>query len=453
VIRAGILLALVVGLVASARSFVPEGMTGDGGAMLALGFVLLAALQTGHVVRALGLPHLTGFLLCGAVFGPEILGLLTRDMVDDLALVKRVAVALIALSAGCELNLKQLRPRLRVVGINVAYSLLAGGVALFGLFYFLLPYLPFGTGLTTGQRLVVALVGANVLVARSPAVVMGIVAETRAAGPVTELALSVVVVADLAVVLAFSLTESLAGLSFASLGRSVGAFSVVGHILGSLGLGVILGALMAVFVQRIGRKIGLFIFALLFVIAEAGSALSLDPLLIGLAAGLFVENVSAVSGSAVVHETESASLPTYAIFFAVIGAEIHMHDFLAVAGWAVLAAVLRAGGFYVGIRAAAARHGLSPALWKPMYLGMLPQAGVALALALLVKTKFGDWGQGLSVLLFGTIVVNECVGPVLWRLALVRAGEAGRRDAPEPVGHARRASTVSMEIPKAEVRE
>jgi Kef-type K+ transport system membrane component KefB len=445
-IRAAILLALVAGLVASARSFVPEGVTGDGGAMLALGFVLLAALQAGHIFGALGLPHLTGFLLCGAFFGPEVMRLLTPDMVSDLALVKRVAVAMIAMSAGCELNLKKLRPRLRVVGATAAYGFLIAGGMLFAFIYFLLPELPFAAGFSVGQKVVVALVAANVLVALSPAVVMGIVAETRAAGPVTELALSLVVLADLIIVLTFSATDSLARLAFPALGTGGGAISVVGHVLGSLGLGVVLGALMAVFVQRIGRKVGLFVFALLFVIAEAGSSLHLDPLLIGLAAGLFVENVSAVSGSAVVHETEAASLPTYAIFFAVVGAEIHMRDFFAVAGWAALAALIRAAGFYIAIRITAVRHALPAALWKPYYLGMLPQAGVALALALLVKTKFGAWGEGLAVLLFGTIVVNETIGPILWRFALVRAGEIGKRDAHVPMPHARRASTVSAEM-------
>jgi Kef-type K+ transport system membrane component KefB len=449
VIRAAILLALVAALVAAARSFVPEGVTGDGGAMLALGFVLLAALQAGHIFHSLRLPHLTGFLICGAIFGPEVMGLLTPEMVGDLALVKRVAVAMIALSAGCELNVKQLAPRLRVVGSTALWAFLIGGLALFAFIYAILPQLAFAAGFDPWQRAAVALVGANVLIALSPAVVMGIVSETRAAGPVTELALSLVVLADLIIVLTFSASDTIARWAFPDLGSGGGAVSVVGHILGSLGLGVVLGALMAVFVQRIGRKVGLFVFALLFVMAEAGGALHLDPLLIGLAAGLFVENVSAVSGSAVVHETESASLPTYAIFFAVVGAEIHMRDFLAVAGWAALAALLRAACFYVAVRIVAVRKQLGPELWKPYYLGMLPQAGVALALALLVKTKFGAWGEGLAVLLFGTIVVNETLGPVLWRMALVRAGEVGRRHIPD-APHARRASTVSMEMEKAE---
>ena len=441
-IRSFILLMLVAALTLSARSFLPEGMDGGGGAILAFGFVLLAAIQTGHIFHALHLPHLTGFLLCGAVFGPEVLGLLTPSMVHDLAVIKRVAVGLIALSAGCELNLRELRPRLKVVGSIAALGTLVAGALVWTFLYFLLPYMQWAAGMDATQRAVVALLGANVLVALSPAVVIGIVSETRAAGPVTEMALSLVVLADLIVVLTFSLTDAIAHSAFPLLATTGGAASLAAHILGSLAVGALIGVVMAVFIARVGRKVGLFVFGLLFVVAEAGGAWHLDPLLVGLAAGLFLENVSAVSGHTVVHETESASLPTFAVFFATVGAEIHLHAFIAVAGWALAAAALRALGLFVALRLTVWKYKLEPTLWKRLYLGMVPQAGVAIALAILVATKFGPWGEGLAVLLFGTIVVNELIGPVLWRGALIRAGEVGKRDsALAGPGAARRAST------------
>ncbi len=446
-IRAAILLALVAALTVSARSFLPEGMEGGGGAILAFGFVLLAAIQSGHIFNALRLPHLTGFLLCGVIFGPEVLGLLTPAMVKDLSVIKHVAVGLIALSAGCELNLRALKPRLAVVGSISVLGALVAGAMIWTFLYFLLPEMGLTAGMSSGERAIVALVGANVLVALSPAVVIGIVSETRAAGPVTEMALSLVVVADLLVVLSFSVTESIAGLVL-PISSSGSAVSLASHIVGSLAVGALLGVVMAVFINRVGRKVGLFVFGTLFVVAEAGGVFHLDPLLVGLAAGLFLENVSSVSGHLVVRETEAASLPTLAVFFATIGAEIHLHAFLAVVGWAVLAALVRALGLLIGLGITVKRHRLEPGLWKPLYLGMLPQAGVAIALALLVATRFGAWGQELSVLLLGTIVVNELIGPVLWRRALIGAGEVGRRAL--PTGAARRASTAIPSEPMPE---
>lgn len=442
-IRSLVILSLLAGLAYSARSFLPSGAPGHGSAALAFGFLLLACLQTGRIFHALELPHLTGFLLTGLLFGPEVLGLLGKAELADLALIKRVAVGLIALSAGCELNFKRLRPRLgtvlRVSGLALSLSL----VLLWGFLFVAVAFLPLGEGLSAPQRAVVALVGANALVALSPAVVVGIVSETRAQGPLTELALALVVVADLVVLVVFTMTEAVVGTVFEVDGAS-GAVSLAGHILGSLLLGAILGFVLAIYVQRVGRKVGLFVFGLLFVVAEGGGALHLDSLLVGLAAGLFLENVSDVSGDHVARETEAATLPTFAVFFGVVGAEIHLHDFMTVAPWALCAALVRAAGMSVGGIVGARRSGMPEHLARQVPYGLLPQAGVAIALALLVAQKFGAWGAALSTLLLGTIVVNELVGPILWRMAVVRVGEAGARDLTVvDHTHARRAPTIT----------
>jgi hypothetical protein len=61
----------------------------------------------------------------------------------------------------------------------------------------------------------------------------------------------------------------------------------------------------------------------------------------------------------------------------------------------------------------------------------MPQAGVAIALAVLVLNGFPPWGRVLGTVLLGSIIVNELIGPVLFRMALARAGEIGAAaDAP-----------------------
>ena len=62
--------------------------------------------------------------------------------------------------------------------------------------------------------------------------------------------------------------------------------------------------------------------------------------------------------------------------------------------------------------------------------GLFPQSGFALGLANLVASSFPPWGSGAATLILGTIVINEMLGPVLFRMALVRAGEIGRKHDP-----------------------
>jgi len=435
VIRALILLGLVVALVFAARSFVPGGAPLVGsGAALAFGFLLIAALQTGRIFHALRLPHLTGFLLCGAVFGPQVLDLITEPMLEDLGLVKKVAVGLIALTAGCELNFRALRPRIKSIGFVASFGMLAAGVALFALVFALsavasrFPSLAFLADLTLRQRVVVSLVCANVLIALSPAVVMGLLSESHAAGPLSELSLSIVVVADLVVAVTFAFTDSAVRSAFPALGTDasvLGALAV--HILGSMLAGVAVGAIFAVYIKRVATRIGLFVFMVCFVVAEAGTALHLDPLLVGLSAGLFLENISPVSGHEVIEHTEPAAMPTFAVFFSVIGAEIHLHAFVAIAPFAIAAAVVRALSLTAGARLGAKLAHLDPALAKRIPLAMIPQAGIALALAGLVQKSFPPWGAGAATFLLGTVVVNESIGPLLFRWALVSAGEVGKK--------------------------
>jgi Kef-type K+ transport system membrane component KefB len=432
VIRPALVLALVAGLSFAARSFLPAStqLTGSGAA-LAFGFLLLAAVQTGHIFHALRLPHLTGFILCGALFGPEVLGLITNSMLDDLTLVKKVAVGLIALNAGCELNFARLRPKIRSIGAVSVFGLLAAFILLFTLFAVVLGRIEFTAGMTTPQRLTVALICATVLCALSPAVVMGILSETRAVGPLSEMCLSIVVLADLAIVIAFSFTESVARAVFPPAAAQPGGSSIFGalavHIFGSIAAGIAVGLVSTLYIRRVGQRIGLFVFAVLFVVAEAGGALHLDPLLVGLSAGLFLENISPISGHEVIRETEVAAMPTFAVFFAVVGAQVHLHSFFSVVPYAAAAALARATGIYCGARFGGRLVKLDPAVERKVPFGMFPQAGVAIGLANLVATSFTPWGPAAATLILGTIVINEMLGPVLFRMALERAGEIGRK--------------------------
>lgn len=436
--RALFTIAAIVALTYATRSFVPRGATITGsGAALAFGFLLIVAIQAAHVFEKLRMPHLTAYIFIGLFFGPEMLGIISAKMLPDLALVKGTAVGLIAFLAGCELNFRHLAPRLRAIGAVTALTMLFTGVLLFVLMYAITFLLPIAADFSTWQRVAVALVCANVLVAFSPAVVIGLITETRAKGPLSEMVMSVVVIADLIVVVTYAFSSAAAHNAFPGSQRG-GLGLLVPHIFGSIVAGALLGAVLAFYERRVGMRSGIFTVAMLFVAAEAGAALHLNPLLVGLAAGLFLENVSPVGGETLSRGAESVALPTFAIFFAVVGAEVHLRAFLHVAPIALGAALLRAAGIYAGTFAAARVAGLDAKLTRAVPLGLLPQAGVAIALAALMLTEHKGWGQVFGTVILGTIVVNQLVAPVLFRAAIIAAGEAHGHDdaAATPSPHA-----------------
>jgi Kef-type K+ transport system membrane component KefB len=432
VIRPALVLALIVALTVAARSFLPPGAVsiGSAGAALGFGFLLLAALQTGQLFHAIHLPHLTGFILCGAVVGPEVLGFLDEASVGELAVMKRVAVGFIGLLAGCELNFKALRPKLRTIGTFGLAGMLGALIVLFLAFQGVLAFLPATRGLGLGARTMIALLASNALVAFSPPVVIGVINEARARGPFSEVCVPLVVLADLAIVVTFSLTNAIARGVFPAAGDGSAVSALAIHIFGSIAIGLLFGVALALYMTRVRERVPLVVFGCLIVIAEVGLALHLDPLLVGLAAGLFLENISPVSGHEVVHATEPAAMPTFVIFFATVGAELHVHAFLSVVGFSALAALARASGLFTGVRLVAKKVDAPPVIAKHIPFTMLPQAGIALALANTIKTSYAGWGEAVGTILLGTVVVNEVLGPILFRAALARAGEIPADDPP-----------------------
>lgn len=428
----------ITALTYATRSFVPRGalVTGSGAA-LAFGFLLIVAVQFAHICDALKMPRLTGYILAGMLFGPEMLGLLAAKMLPDLALVKGTAVGLIAFLAGCELNIRRLRPRLRAIGTTALLTMTGAALLLFLLMFAVTGIVPVTATMSLAERLVVALITANILAAFSPAVVVGIIAETKSSGPLSEAALSIVVIADLIIVITYAVSSAIGhGVFPSAAGGGGGLALLVPHIFGSIAAGTIAGGMLAFYVARVGTRSGIFTFAILFISAEAGAALHLNPLLVGLTAGLLLENLTPIGGEQLAHAIESVSMPTFAIFFAVVGAEVQIQAFLHTAPFAIGAALVRATGIYAGARLAGRLVNMDAVFTRRLAVGLMPQAGVAIALAALLLADFSPWGRVMGTIVLGTIIVNQLVGPVLFRNAIIAAGEAGAgvKHAEDPAG-------------------
>ncbi len=436
-IRSLLMLGVVAALMASARSFMPVGDAGEAGVALGFGFVLIAAMQTGEIFAAMRLPRLTGYLVCGMLFGPAVTGLLTPSMVSGLRLVNGVAVGLIALTAGSELNFKQLRPRLRSVTLISAVALPATLLSTMVVLALINP--PFFVGLSTGQRWMAACSIGVLFASLSPAIVLAMLSENAAAGPVSEVALGVVVLADIVIIVLFAVVHALAAGMFVTAGADVGhqmspVVQLSIEIFGSMGIGVLVGLAIAAWYRFVRGHMALFILAVCVVSAEVGTRLHLDPLIINLTAGLLLENFLGLRGAIIARLLEPAALPIFAVFFALAGAKLSLVDLRAMWALALGFALLRAGALVSGGRLGAHLAGAEPRVKHWMPLVLVPQAGVSVGLAELLARHFPSWGVGANVLVMGVVTINQFLGPVLLRLALVKSDEVGKR-APGDTGH------------------
>jgi Kef-type K+ transport system membrane component KefB len=180
-------------------------------------------------------------------------------------------------------------------------------------------------------------------------------------------------------------------------------------------------------------KNGAALFALLIcvVVAEIGARIHLDPLVVMLAAGVWLKNFSRSDASKLFHGFESAELPVFLVFFSLAGSKLDVEQL-----WVMLVPVLiivaaRASVFYVGCRIACRRTDADPSVTKYGWTGLVPQAGLSLALVVVIQQNFPSFGQPAAVLLLSVVGVNQLVAPVLLRISLVRSGEAGQRAQPQ----------------------
>ena len=404
-------------------------------------FILaLAANSVGRYATRYNLPLISGFLITGIIIGPYVLGMISKEELEKLRFLDEMALAFIAFAAGSELYLEEVRPRLRsiawmTVSLAAAISLLGGWAA-----YYLFGFIP---GLSEAERLAVAVLTAVVLVARSPSSAIAVINELRAKGPFTQMALGVTVVADVVVIVLFTVAFELA-LTWVH-GHPINPAFVLlllVELATAVGLGVglawLLGRMLATRLHR-WVKGGLLLLGGYSIFLAShwvghlsgrylGVTVSIEPLLIGMVASFVLVNYSD-------YRDEFSKLladlgpAVYIAFFTITGASLALDVFLR--AWPVALALffVRFAGIFSGslLGVFLAREPLRYAFFSS--LSFVTQAGVALGLTKEVSDQFPSFGEPFAAVIIGLIVLNQVVGPPLFKWALLRVGEAHPRGA------------------------
>jgi trehalose 6-phosphate synthase len=417
-------LALAVLTVFWVRALGGSDATGAVGTALAIGFTLLGAWIAGDLLRRLRLPRLTGYILFGVLIGPG-LGVITETMTVQLQPVTDIATTFIALIAGLTLNVqrpgRQFIALVRLTAITLAVAM--AGLALGA--WLLWPWLPIEPGAVGLARLVIIALLVIITVSFSPTMTAAVATETGARGRLSDSVLTIVVLADLGLLVLFSLAMLGARLVLGvSPDRGVGiAASFLWGIGGAVAFGVLVGALFALYLRYIAREVTLVVIAVCAVLSQLGSAQQFEPLLAAVAAGLVVENLAVAQGDALKGAVQRAALPVLVIFFVTVGASLRL-DVLAEIGLIALGlATLRLSLIKAGTSIGARYSGLDDATSPYIWTGLISQAGITLGFAAVVAAQFDGWGPRIQTLLVALIAIHELTGPLLFRYGLTRSGE------------------------------
>jgi Kef-type K+ transport system membrane component KefB len=398
-----------------------------GRALAAVGFFLLGGSLASSLLEVVRLPHLTGYLLTGIVAGPHLLHAVGHETVADLSVVNSLALSLIALAGGAELRLESVRKGLR----SLAWAtLVQNGLALVlvpAAFVLARPLVPFTHGMELPAVFAVALLWGVVAITRSPSAVMGILTQSRPAGPLTSFTVGFVMTSDVVVVILLALVvTAVRPLLVPGATVSLAAFGELGHeLLGSVAIGTTLGLLLGAYLRFVGRQVLLVLLVIGLVLVEVITYLRFEWLLTFLTAGFVVQNFTG-QGEKLLHEIERTGEVVYVVFFATAGAHLDLPLLGRMWQAALIFFAVRAATAFVGAHLAGRIAGDPPELRRWAWAGLVSQAGLALGIAAKLQGEFPSFGAEFGALAVAAVALNEVFGPVLLKQAFDRTGESGK---------------------------
>lgn len=381
--------------------------------LIALGALFLTGLLADELGRRTRLPRVTILLACGIAVGPSGLDAIPSEAQALYDFLSITALTMVAFLLGSSLTLEELRNHGRAILtisaliVVVTMTLVTGGLWLLGL------------------PLPVAILLGAIATATDPAATHDAIRQAGKSGPFPDILKGIVAIDDawglivfsMAVVLAFSLGGEVHLGHFGTAAWEVG---------GALGLGILIGLPAAFLTGRLKQGEPMQTEALGIVFLTAGLAIwaQVSFLLAGMVAGALVANLARHHETAF-HEIEYIQWPFMILFFLLAGASLDLSHLsgvgLALGGYVALRIIGRAFGGWIGGTAAATsvKH-------RPWYgMALLPQAGVAVGMALVAAREFPEHADLLLGLTIATTVIFELIGPIATLWAINRVHRSG----------------------------
>ncbi|MBS7354554.1 MAG: cation:proton antiporter [Erysipelotrichaceae bacterium] len=407
--------------------------------LISLSLALIFGLVMSRAAKLFNLPAVTSYLIGGLLLGPYAIGAFgipgigfnSLEDLNGLAIVTQVALGFIAFLIGNEFRVKDLKVMGRqAIIVGIAQAVITTLIVDAGIIvlHFAFPEL-----ISLSSAIVLGAIAA----ATAPAATLMVVKQYKAKGPLTKLLLMVVAIDDAVGLIVFALSF---GIATALESGAISLVSVLVEPILEILLSVILGAVlgwalnaMEIYFHSRSKRLSV---AVAFVILTVGVA-SLEFEIAGVKCGFSLLLACMILGAVfcniceaseeLMDRTDRWSSPVNILFFVLSGAELDLkiitNPMVLIIGLVYIA--LRSFGKIFGAFISAKATNCSKEIQEHLGITLLPQAGVALGMAL-QATALNDGAVVRNVILF-SVLVYELVGPNLTKRSLVKAGEIDLR--------------------------
>ncbi|HIM93706.1 MAG TPA: cation:proton antiporter [Campylobacterales bacterium] len=392
-------------------------------------FVLGALMKL--VSFKLGLLNVVGYLILGFIIGPEVLGFISYEFIENTQIITELSLSLIAVLVGANLKYNVIKEVWKQIAMVSFFETLFTFIFISSSFYFFFGSL--GLGFAEEKRLTIALLFGSLASATAPATILAIIYELKAEGKFSSFLLSVVAVDNAIALILFSLVVTIINTMTGLDGFSIiTIFSVFWVIVLSILLGVV-GAIISelidkIFVDHPSMK-NTSTLGMIFIVYSLSGYWELEPLFSALVMGVVMANIS--DEFCFVKEEFDKHLKDiiFLLFFTLSAMHLNFSFLLNMPLVIVLYVIFRILGKMTGVWIGAKITGADPHVRNYLGLALFPQAGIAIGLSLSLYHEPGFEMMASIILnvILATTVVHELIGPLFTKYVLKISGECDRK--------------------------
>ena len=403
--------------------------------LICLAVALVGGLMLTRLTKLVKLPAVTAYLIAGLLLGPFCLGTIgvkglgfnSLEQVEGLQIVTQTALGFIAFTIGNEFRMSQLKATgaaaITIGILQAVFTTVLVDIVLIVLSLFFPQLISIPCAIVLGA----------IASATAPAATLMVVRQYKADGPLTKLLLLVVAIDDAVGLLLFSASF---GIANALANGQVSVLAVVVEPILEIVLSIVLGSAMGWllnFVERFfhsrSKRMTISVAFVLLTVGLSTLKFQVGPVHIGFSlllvcmmTGTIFCNICDTSEE-LMSRVDGWTMPLNVLFFVISGAELDLN--ILADPWIILLGVVyilaRSAGKYFGADLSCVLTKRSKNISENLGITLLPQAGVALGMALTAASLPGGT-MVRNVVLFA-VLVYELVGPTLTKRALMAAGE------------------------------
>ena len=410
-------------------------MTSNSAILISISIALLTGLMLSRMAKKVNLPAVTAYLIAGVLIGPFVLGKIgingvgiSHEQVSKLSIISDIALGFIAFSMGNEFRVSQLKKigkKATVIGIwQAVFTTILVDAVLIGLHFLMPDKLPLSAAIVLGA----------VATATAPAATLMVVKQYKAKGKLTDILLPVVALDDAVGLIVFAISFGVAkSFTQSSVGLECIILEPLLEVVLSLGLGFVMGILFTHFEKFFHSRSKRMAMSVTFVLLTVGISLckfeifglhiAFSSLLSCMMLGTVFCNICDFSEE-LMDRADRWTAPILILFFVISGAELDLSVFadMAVVIIGLVYILIRSLGKCVGATMSAKWMKCDPMIVKYLGITLLPQAGVALGMAIKAGELGAEGNIVRNITLFA-VLIYEIVGPFLTKIALTKAGD------------------------------